>query len=114
MDGEPGWRSSVERIQKEFERGDADSLGVLLRDARRSRLPPIPDPACRLLVIQGLERAERCAEAGYLALARTEFTRAVARVEEARSSDDAASGSPAGASDDDSRDDAPLLEVSGC
>jgi hypothetical protein len=114
MDGDLGWRSSVERIEEEFERGDADSLAVLFRDARRSRLPPIPDAACRLLVIQGLERAERCAEAGYLALARTEFTRVVARVEEARSSDDDGSRSPAAASEDDSCGDAPLLEVSEC
>ena len=102
---------SVERIEEEFERGGADSLAVLLRDARRSRLPPIPDPACRLLVIQGLERAERCAGAGHLALARSEFERAVARVEEARLLDDARS--PVGSGEDDPGD-APLLEVSGC
>lgn len=114
MIGEPGWRSSVKRIEEMLERGDADSLSVHLRDARRSRLPPIPDAARRLLVIQGLERAERCAEAGYLALARTEFARAAARVDEARSPGDGGLPSPAGASDEDSRKDAQILEVGRC
>ena len=114
MNGKPGWQRSVERIEEEFERGDADSLAVLLRDARRSRLPPIPDPACRLLVIQGLERAERCAGAGHLALARTEFERAIARIEEALPPDDDGTRSPTAASGEDTPGDAPLLEVSGC
>lgn len=113
MDGEADWQSSVERIEEEFERGDADSLAVLLRDARRSRLPAIPDPARRLLVIQGLERAERCAEAGYLALARIEFARAVARIEEAQPLE-IGSLSPAATSGEDNPGDAPLLEVSRC
>jgi hypothetical protein len=79
MEGNEGWSRSVERIEEAFERGEAEVLAALLRGARRSRLPPIPDAARRLLVIQGLERAERCAAAGHLALARTEFARAVAR-----------------------------------
>lgn len=87
MDGESDWNDwngSAERIEEAFERDDADLLRALISDARRSRLPPIPDAANRLLVIQGLERAERCVEAGYLALARTEFSRAAARLDDTR------------------------------
>lgn len=82
MDREPDWNGMIARIDEAFERGDAERLGPLLRQARRSCLPPIPDSARRLLVIQGLERAERCAAAGRPSLARVEFARAVARAGE--------------------------------
>jgi hypothetical protein len=87
MDGKPDWNDwngSAERIEEAFGRDDTALLRALIRDARRSGLPPIPNPEHRLLVIQGLERAERCVEAGYLALAHAEFRRAAARLDDTR------------------------------
>lgn len=104
----------MEEMEEAFERGETERLSVLLRDLRLSRLPPIPDAARRLLVIQGLERAERCVQAGYLALARTELGRAVERVEEARPPGGAGACSRAVTPDEGSLGDAPLLEMDRC
>ena len=52
-------------------------------------LPLIAEAERRLLVIQGLERAERCAQAGNVAVAHEEFRRAVARLRGAQPPGDA-------------------------
>lgn len=100
MERDPEWRVAVERVRAAFGRADADALGALLRGTRASSLPALPGAAHRLLVIQGLERAERCAAAGRLDLSRVEFEHAVARAEEpaSRSGGGVSSAPPGGRS----------------
>jgi hypothetical protein len=73
------WEESVAGIEAGFAAGDGGALRPLLREARAAALPEVPDPARRLLVLHGLERAERCVEAGEMEVARGEFRRAVER-----------------------------------
>ena len=80
MEHEVGWDSAIEQVENAFARGEANLLGPLLRDLRRSRLPPIPEAERRLLVVHGLERAERCALSGDMGTAYVEFQCVVARV----------------------------------